>query len=386
MKINSIKFINHSSSWELEKTVFDRVTLLVGVSGAGKTQILQAIMSIKEIVKGKSLNGVEWEIDFSTNDNGNYKWSGKFETIPNFDQLLFNLTKRINKSKNDDDDDDESKMPKLIYEKLYRNDLLVYERDEQTIKFQEQELPKISPYKSLLNILTEEAVISPVIEAFRKIHLFQYERESRLLLPTVAVKNCKLEFNDLELIKKTRIPVIHKLALLYQCFPSLFNSIKEDFINIFGQVDDVRFTSIATNAELGDIYIMQIKEKGTGWISQFLISSGMYKTLLHIVETKLLEDGTVVLIDEFENSLGVNCIDVLADDITSSNRGIQFIITSHHPYIINNINMNNWKIVMRQGSKVFTKRADELNLGKSKHQAFKQLINSKEYNVGISEA
>lgn len=38
---------------------------------------------------------------------------------------------------------------------------------------------------------------------------------------------------------------------------------------------------------------------------------------------------------EFENGLGVNCIDVLAEILLSERKDLQFIITSHHPKIIN---------------------------------------------------
>lgn len=92
-----------------------------------------------------------------------------------------------------------------------------------------------------------------------------------------------------------------------------------------------------------------IKEKGVShWIHQGQISSGMLKTLLHISELYLSTQDTVILIDEFENSLGINCIDVVTE-LLLENRNMQFIITSHHPYIINNIPMEYWKIVTRRG-------------------------------------
>ena len=63
----------------------------------------------------------------------------------------------------------------------------------------------------------------------------------------------------------------------------------------------------------------------------------MFKTLMHIAEMKLMANGSVILIDEFENSLGVNCIEVVADILMNQERDLQYIITSHHPYIINNL-------------------------------------------------
>lgn len=79
------------------------------------------------------------------------------------------------------------------------------------------------------------------------------------------------------------------------------------------------------------------------------------------------------MIDEFENSLGINCIDILTDDLIHENKTLQFIATSHHPYIINNIPYEYWKIVTRQGGHIRTCNASDYHLGKSKQDAFIQL-------------
>nr|WP_293102352.1 hypothetical protein [Okeania sp. SIO2F4] len=49
------------------------------------------------------------------------------------------------------------------------------------------------------------------------------------------------------------------------------------------------------------------------WILSPHISSGMLKTLMYISELYLSPEGSVILIDEFENSLGVNCLDSVTD-------------------------------------------------------------------------
>lgn len=104
---------------------------------------------------------------------------------------------------------------------------------------------------------------------------------------------------------------------------------------------------------------------------------------MQISECYFAPEGSMMLIDEFENSLGVNCINVLSDLLAES-RNLQFIITSHHPYIINKVGMEHWKIVTRKGGVVTAKDAKDFGLGKSRHEAFMQLINLDEYNEGIS--
>lgn len=110
----------------------------------------------------------------------------------------------------------------------------------------------------------------------------------------------------------------------------------------------------------------------------------MLRTLIHIAELYLCADDTVILIDEFENSLGINCINQITHSILASERNLQFIITSHHPYIINDIGPSHWKIVTRKGGVVTAIDADEkIGVGKSRHQAFTQLANSSAYSEGI---
>ncbi|PJD98630.1 MAG: hypothetical protein CK427_16925 [Leptospira sp.] len=101
----------------------------------------------------------------------------------------------------------------------------------------------------------------------------------------------------------------------------------------------------------------------------------MIRTLTHLGDIFLWPQNTVIIIDEFENSLGVNCLDVVTENIITEQDKLQFILTSHHPYIINNININNWKIVTRKGGKVSTHNASKFNLGSSNHEGFIKLIN-----------
>lgn len=108
----------------------------------------------------------------------------------------------------------------------------------------------------------------------------------------------------------------------------------------------------------------------------------MYRSLIHIAEMYLCADGTVFLIDEFENSLGINCINDLTQEMLESDRELQFIITSHHPYIINNIDFKYWKLVTRNGSIVKTREINDFIKGQSSHDRFMQLIQLSQYKTG----
>jgi len=57
MKINSLRFCDTDTKWDLTKVEFKNLTLLVGASGVGKTQILKSILRLKSIARGNSYSG-----------------------------------------------------------------------------------------------------------------------------------------------------------------------------------------------------------------------------------------------------------------------------------------------------------------------------------------
>ncbi|OHD18792.1 MAG: hypothetical protein A2086_03200 [Spirochaetes bacterium GWD1_27_9] len=375
MKIQSLKYKNGITNWELSNLIFQEdLTLLVGISGAGKTRILNAIYNLKGIVSGYSLNGVSWDIKFIGENNQIYRWLGEFEILKD-SELLF---------KNDLKEEEESneEKPKLLSEYLYCNSEIIFSKENSVIKFEGKDIPKISPYRSAINLFLDDEKIKPAYLSLKNIYQIDYYTEFE---DCIRCSGCKTGFVEkdkkklLEKIKNQTGHVLGKLLICYMHLPDIFNEIKNDFMSIFPQVTDIRFFSEIENS---DRYILQIKENNTDWISHYQISSGMFKTLVNITELKLFPENSVILIDELENSLGLNCINHVAESFLRK-ENLQFIITSHHPYIINVIPMSSWKIITRKSSLVITKNAEELNLGKSKHEAFKQLINLTDYYQGI---
>jgi predicted ATPase len=372
MRIKKVAFWDNELEWRFEPIYFSNLALLVGISGVGKTQILKGILGLREIANGASLNGLAWDITFSTVKNVEYRWQGAFETKKNFSMISNEIEEEINKFR-------------IVREHLFKEENVIIERTRNDIIFKGNKTPKLSPFQSVVEILNQEEDISPVQQGFNKIIYSDNSRSSNgIYAIPIRVLSIIKDNIALEDIQASNMPILLKLALIARHYSEIFNKIKSKFIEIFHQVEDVKIEAIENNENPSfPNFPIQIKETGINdWIFQNNISSGMLKTLILISEMYLSPEGTVILIDEFENSLGVNCIDVVTD-LLWENRNIQFILTSHHPYIINNISMEYWKIVTRKGGVVTVTDAKDLNLGKSRHQAFTQLINLEEYSEGI---
>jgi ABC-type dipeptide/oligopeptide/nickel transport system ATPase component len=374
MKIHALTFNDTARQWQLSRTEFNRLTLLVGASGVGKTQILDAIMKLQYITRGHSQKGIQWKIEFSINHHNRYLWEGAFENHGlDEDLLLPHLLRDIS-------------APHILYERLFCNDLVIIERDEKNIVLEGQKTVKLPQQQSAIFLLKEEDAITPIYTAFQKIILNDYNKEINSFSSNEI--NIQPEhYLTLESIQASELSIKTKLYLIAQNCPSIFEQIKRRFKDVFIFVEDIKIEPILSHRLLEfmrGIPFIQIKEYGVKqWIHESYLSSGMSRTLMQIGELYLSANGTVALIDEFENSLGVNCINEVTGDLLTSPRDLQFIITSHHPYIINSIGYENWKLVTRKAGVVSTHNATDFNLGKSKHEAFTQLINLDAYAEGV---
>ena len=388
MKIHSFSYWDKDNNREVERVYLKDLTLLVGASGVGKTEILHAIRNIGQIAAGASLSGVEWSMDFSIGQD-NYIWEGRFKSLEKNELINLWLA-------NGSNGDKWYTKPMLIYEKIIMNDDEIVKRKGVGLTFKGEESPfQIKEEQSVINLISDP-LIKKIANEFKKIIYSDYTNSVQGFLPNnyekLIDKNILNKYKNIDNLRNSREDIRAKLFWVHEKESEIFEDIKEDFISIFSQVTHLKVDTLDilqssnTDALLRVSPFIQFKEKGMKeWATMGPMSAGMYRTLKHVMELYLSPEGTIILIDEFENSLGVNCIDELTTIMKGAVGRIQFIITNHHPYIINNIHYKNWKIVTRNGGKVSTQDADDF-MGKSKHEAFIQLINHPSYKTGKSYA
>lgn len=371
MKIIRLSFKNRESGWNIKDVYFNNLTLLVGASGVGKTQILNAINCLVRIGKGKYSGAVEWDFYFEV-DQMKYRWVGAF------------LAGKSDAGKTVDVQ--EPALP-IEYEGLCRivdgKEEPLIERTSQELIFNGQQTVKLEATKSAIALLKEERDIMPVYTGLTHIYALRPFVESGIRIPFTKIEGIAPIRSLDELREYANLTPLEKLFLLYKNHLGECDDIIERFTDIFPFVESIDFT-IGTFIDRFQYPILRIKERGIeSWISQEHISSGMLRTLVHIIVISLAEKGDVILIDEFENGLGVNCIEDVADMIINPEQDLQFVLTSHHPYVINNIDYKWWKIVARKGCDVSVYTAADLRIGEhSKHDAFLQLLQSSAYKTG----
>ncbi|MDM8527423.1 AAA family ATPase [Anaerolineales bacterium HSG24] len=301
-------------------------------------------------------------------DSTEYRWHGEFEATPQ------------NRLKGRPE-------PKLTFETLHQGEHVLAEREASQMSIEGKSIG-ITPLssQSMVKALADNAPFSAIHDGFQKI--LKHEFHQNIALPVDDYDWLKTTFHSIDDIRHSYLTTQEKLLLACQNIPTAFDELKQDFIAVFPQIEDVIVETVkqGTVSQPNLEVVINLKVGGVKkWIQQPQISAGMLKTLMLLGELYLSPDGTVLLIDEFENSLGVNCIDII-DDLVTPSKNLQLIITSHHPYIINNIPMDEWKIVTRQGGTVTVKEAKDFKqLGRSSHERFMQLIQLDEIKHGVAE-
>ncbi len=391
MTIKRLEFTDRFRDWHLTPTEFSDFNLLVGKSGAGKTRILSAFRTVREAgtrnVRG--INGCEWEIELSISGE-TYCWNMETSVVEGGYDLG-----------NGKDDDQLGGQKPLIKRELIRlagTETPLIDRTEERFLFNGNPLPKLANDTSAITLLREEEMIAPLYVVLKRI---QFSRTSEG--STVDhnfrddIQQINREFQESSrslqsLREASSLGFDIRVWLLQQNYPERFERLKRDYSSIFPGVTDIMirkrqaFEPNSSNSDSNDILTIAIKEEGVkDWIVADRLSSGMYKTLIHLIELELTPAGTVIIIDELENGLGVNCLDATVDILLRRSTELQFIVTSHHPYVINNVPLDRWRVVTRKGSVITVKDKNEIPAlqGKSAQDNFIRLINAVEYEEGI---
>lgn len=372
VKLKWIEFENLRTGLKIERVVFnDDITLLVGLSGVGKTRILNAIeYSLKLAVnKNLRLEPYNTTLCFQIGEEV-YVWSYRIQQDHTED--IF-----------------ESKEIKYFfaYEKLQniKGDILM-QRTPDTIQVTGYgKVPTPKKDESLLVQYSEDAFVKPIISEMLKLYPIEIEMDVRGAIAQESFNMFKAKIkesfkeNEKQPFEKfSHLPVPLKIYITKKYYPQMYAQIFSAVKELFMEINSIDIVEDPDR----EIYMVAIDVYGKRLL-QHEISNGMLKTIYYIVELITMSKNSLVLIDEFENGLGVNCIDVLAELLFGERRDLQFVITSHHPKIINQISNKKWKIIERDIATVKNFTAEEYGIMHSQHDAYFNLINRWEFEGKI---
>ena len=367
MKIKSLYFKNGYLGWEVKRIEFQNLNLLVGLSGAGKSQIINALWQLRGIALGKLMSNVEWDIEFSINEQ-QYQWKGNFVSV-NFENQYKIKTESIRVSTG------------TFIER--RSDGLI--RIEQPSFNTETTTRGSTPEGLLFQIYSSREVITNIVNHFKMMNLrdhtlsqadvftgfynlrFRYASISRRISHNLTIN----ELHSYNIAERLLIAYKKRSEIL-----TVYEDIVTEIQTIFPEIEEWVTEEQPNMNDRGGHIEYKIKINGQRrFIPHWNISSGMLRTFNIIADLYLSNSETVFLLDEFENSLGHNCLPNLEDLIIEHSIDSQFIITSHHPDIINKIPKEDWIIIERENGTITNRRANSLPFASSAHEPYLILTN-----------
>lgn len=364
-----------SEKWHISKMALESLNLVVGDCGSGKTRFLNTLFNLGLNVTGRRKNLLHGQWTTRLQVQGQtYEWRLKIDPSPTGGPIVTR--------------------ERLVDEESPDSTPIV-DRSGKRFIFQGAELPKLSRERTSLELLQEEDIINPLYEGFCNMMRRDFSKaglREYILYEVIPHNLLEHDIQDMQELFRLNLGLNSRLHLLKRNFLATYQRICTRYLELFPFVEeialrDAKNIGLQIDADaLGPSPVFSIKEKDVSeWIPVPELASGMQKVLLILTDLYSLPDGAIYLVDEYENSLGVSVIDFVPECLDELEKDLQVILTSHHPYVINQVPIQNWIVFHREGT-IVRARYGESNVehyGRSKQQRFVQLLNDPFYNRSI---
>jgi hypothetical protein len=358
MRIERLEYQDRGANWLLTATDFHPdLTLFVGRSAADKWQLLAAIDTLARFALGdlpEELWGVAWDLRFTT-EAGRYDWQGEvsgrgislWEGLrkENFLNLLPRGMRRGQK-------------PVVLRETLALNDRVLIERRGRALRLDGRPVAACSPSTSAMSLLRGEEAVQPAADGFVGV---VFGEDSGDTLGTLAkpLQELCAGYPSLHAVRQSDLPTYYKLAVVHENAPDAFQAIVRSIRERLPRVEDVGFDRV-DRSRYTDVPALRVLEKGTDhWLPASKLSTDLLRAVLNLAAVALWPDGAVILIDEFETTLGVHCLEPVLAAAADAGRNLQFILTSNDSEVIRRVSRDRRKIIIWQGAVVSIDDAPE---------------------------
>ncbi len=333
----SIYIKNFKSILEDEITL-PRYGAVVGLNAAGKTNLIQAIALMKNLVNGEDIEEALEKITLTRRELFNYHNHLSNGTtlklkVQNGDEFCYSLEININ-IKND-----LLGLPKayITYEQLSRekddNTEVIYSRSENNlIKGSGEPIPlDVDDSKLAVNLYKENDA-----QAFKSII-------SKLFITETDVMNLRdsIVNQEQEGLASLLIRIRHKEDQSdYQLFQRIIKKLLPSFSSVVEMSASRANDPVTEKSDEKKLYVVLLEEKNLkGTLSMQSISAGDLKTLYLIANVVNLKPGSTFITEEIENGLHPKRIKDVLDhlDQIARQKNIQLLFTTHSPAIINTL-------------------------------------------------
>jgi AAA15 family ATPase/GTPase len=340
--IKSIKISNFKSIQE-ETVCFGSFNALVGVNGVGKTNIVNALLFVRNMVIGqqiqeayKRIAGISVELFYKHNIGAGTSF------VINLikEEIEYALTIQLEMSTSDITQTIVIKSEKL--EQIAPSQKIIYDRkNSKIVDVGGKPIPLNIENSQLVIALYAEPIVKSVKNLFHKLYIpTQSIMDERALLAKEFSGNLsgilmKLKHNDPQ-------GYINFQKIIGKLIPS-FNSVVETILPSDGQkLDEPKE------------YLVLIREKEVeGSLSTLALSAGDIRTLFIVARAIGLNSEATFVIEEIENGVHPKRISDLIYHLNTISKvqGAQIIFTTHSPVVINCLNPTEVIFVSKDNTK-----------------------------------
>ena len=274
VKIQWIEFENLKTQLKIERIYFNKdVTLLVGLSGVGKTQILNAVEYSLNLAIDKDVQLRPYKVGMGLLIDGEeYEWFYEINKVDNGNDLIVN----------------EENKYEFIYEKLVKNKEIVFERNNMEIEvIGYDKVPQPKKSESLILQYSEDDNFQKLNSGIRKLYSVEIElavrggirSESFSRLKSKVIDTLSTSKETIEFKVFSHLPVAVKLYIVKNYYQDLYVQIFDAVKELFIEIEDIDVEEDVVR----EMYLVSIKVYGKKLLQQD-ISNGMLKTIYYIVE------------------------------------------------------------------------------------------------------
>ncbi len=164
-------------------------------------------------------------------------------------------------------------------------------------------------------------------------------------------------------------------------YDKLWDAVLKTYTSIFLEVNNIY---VDNTSKLLDDSVTIFFDLGQYILDINNISSGMIRVLEYIVDIATAVNNQVLLIDGIEDGLGADCIGRVWDLIRKRSANVQFVITSHHFHVINNLDYRGIRILQRDNNIIKIHSGKDFKLDKARLNNYDVIFNKLLYNIEVS--
>ena len=347
--IKTVKIKNFKSI--IEETVkLPDFGAVVGLNGAGKSNLIQAIDVVRSLILGADIETVQMKMSTIPNELFNLKDKNSSKPfsieveLENVNQEIFSFKIGISKNQNQKQELSLIVSEEIFCKKIENKFEKIYSRDEKGSIYQNngELMPFVMPEDKLFATVYDHEDLEACRELFKETRIHHFDGASLRTPRFVIVGGARIDQLS-RLISK-----IMKNESLYKDFIKILKGLMPNFSDF----KEINFEGEKIKGEPRRELLLLLQEESLqSDLTTRAMSEGDARTLFIVATALDMARDSTLIIEELENGMHPERISKLFDhlDTFSKVKNMQVVFTTHSPIVINKLGAERVLFVEKDG-------------------------------------